>query len=76
MYHYTNINVLYVITLFVHLCKQINWVIHNDYLPLFVVRWRGGQVIQSRHAEEKLREVLNFPGGWLVEPQVNGKMNG
>jgi len=37
-------------------------------------RWRGGQVIQSRHAEEKLREVLNFPGGWLVEPQDEGEM--
>ena len=34
-------------------------------------RWRGGQVIQSRHAEEKLREVLNFPGGWLVDSEVS-----
>jgi len=30
-------------------------------------RWRGGQLIQSRQAEEKLKEVLNFPGGWLID---------
>jgi len=32
-------------------------------------RWRGGQVIQSRQAEDKLREVINFPMGWLMEEQ-------
>jgi len=32
-------------------------------------RWRGGQVIQSRQAEEKLKVVLNFPGGWLTDLQ-------
>ena len=30
-------------------------------------RWRSGQLIQSKQAEEKLRAVLTFPGGWLVE---------
>ena len=30
-------------------------------------RWRSGQMIQSRQTEERLRAVLTFPGGWLVE---------
>jgi len=30
-------------------------------------RWRGGQLIQSRQAEQKLKEILNFPGGWLLD---------
>ena len=30
-------------------------------------RWRSGQLIQSKQAEEKLRAVLTFPGGWLIE---------
>ena len=30
-------------------------------------RWRSGQMIQSRQSEEKIRAVLTFPGGWLVE---------
>jgi len=32
-------------------------------------RWRGGQLIQSRQAEEKLKQVLQFAGGWLLEAQ-------
>jgi len=32
-----------------------------------VERWRGGQMVQSRQAEDKLRAVLSFPGGWLIE---------
>merc|ERR1712107_964084 len=32
-------------------------------------RWRGGQVVQSRQAEERIRAVLTFPGGWLVEEE-------
>ena len=32
-------------------------------------RWRGGQVVQSRQAEERIRAVLAFPGGWLVEEE-------
>jgi len=32
-----------------------------------VERWRGGQMVQSRQAEEKIRAVLTFPGGWLME---------
>jgi len=32
-------------------------------------RWRGGQVVQSRQAEERIRAVLVFPGGWLVEDE-------
>ena len=30
-------------------------------------RWRSGQLIQSRQTEEKLKAVLTFPGGWLVQ---------
>ena len=30
-------------------------------------RWRSGQLIQSRQTEERLRTVLTFPGGWLLE---------
>ena len=29
-------------------------------------RWRGGQQVQSRQAEEKIRAVITFPGGWLL----------
>merc|ERR1712192_276142 len=29
----------------------------------------GGQVVQSRQAEERIRAVLAFPGGWLVEEE-------
>jgi len=29
-------------------------------------RWRGGQRVQARQAEEKIRAVLAFPGGWLL----------
>lgn len=36
-------------------------------------RWRGGQLIQARETEHKLREVLTFPGGWLlVEEEQEG----
>jgi nuclear pore complex protein Nup107 len=35
-----------------------------------VERWRGGQVVQSRQAEERIRAVLAFPGGWLVEEEA------
>jgi len=34
-----------------------------------VDRWRGGQMVQSRQAEEKIRAVLTFPGGWLIEEE-------
>ena len=30
-------------------------------------RWRAAQLVQSRQAEERLRAVLTFPGGWLVQ---------
>jgi len=30
-------------------------------------RWRSGQLVQSRQTEEKLKAVLTFPGGWLVQ---------
>jgi hypothetical protein len=30
-------------------------------------RWRGGQLIQAGKTEAKLREVLTFPGGWLLD---------
>ena len=38
-----------------------------NYIKKSSFRWRGGQLIQSRQAEEKLKEVLNFPGGWLID---------
>jgi len=34
-----------------------------------VERWRGGQMVQSRQAEEKIRAILTFPGGWLMEEE-------
>jgi len=36
-----------------------------------VERWRGGQMVQSRQAEEKITAVLTFPGGWLTEEDQN-----
>ena len=30
-------------------------------------RWRAAQLLQSRQTEEKLRAVLTFPGGWLLQ---------
>ena len=32
-------------------------------------RWRGGQQVQSRQAEERIRGLLEFPGGWLLEEE-------
>jgi len=45
-------------------------VAHEQREKQFMVeleRWRSGQLIQSRQTEEKLRAVLTFPGGWLVQ---------
>merc|ERR1712013_217424 len=39
-----------------------------------VDRWRGGQMVQSRQAEEKIRAVLTFPGGWLIEEEEINRM--
>jgi len=35
-------------------------------------RWRGGQMVQSRQGEDKIRAVLTFPGGWLVDEDAVG----
>ena len=45
-------------------------VAHEQREKQFMVemeRWRSGQLVQSRNTEDRLRAVLTFPGGWLLE---------
>ena len=31
-------------------------------------------MVQSRQAEEKIRAILTFPGGWLIEEEEGDEM--
>lgn len=50
--------------------KFIEQVAHEQKLKQYQLdleRWQGAQELQSREAVERLKAVLQFPGGWLVD---------
>ena len=47
----------------------MQWFIEGILLFSTVLHFELFQVVQSRQAEERIRAVLAFPGGWLVEDE-------